>query len=201
MTRDDPDTIALEVMNHILGGGGFTRPHHAPRAERRGPRVRRRVVPPDARVLPGVAGAFFQSKNRTVALAAKIVVEELERIRTEPVSEVELDVAKNAFVERFPQQFASRQAVLNLFVEDELTGRDPAFWRTYRDRVRAIDADEVRRVAHAHLTPEEMAILIVGDWEEIYGGDLEGRASMNEFFGGDVEHLPMLDPLTLEPIE
>jgi hypothetical protein len=40
----------------------------------------------------------------------------------------------------------------------------------------------------------------VGDWEEIAPGDLEKRASMAEFFGGNVKHLPLRDPLTLEPL-
>jgi hypothetical protein len=45
-----------------------------------------------------------------------------------------------------------------------------------------------------------MAILVVGDWENIAAGDLEKRASMKEFFGGTVKHLPLRDPLTLEPL-
>jgi hypothetical protein len=44
-----------------------------------------------------------------------------------------------------------------------------------------------------------MAILVVGDWDAIAPGDLGKRASMAEFFGGKVTHLPLRDPLTLEP--
>ena len=45
-----------------------------------------------------------------------------------------------------------------------------------------------------------MAILVVGDWDDIAPGDLENRASMKDFFGGQVTHLPLRDPLTLEPL-
>jgi hypothetical protein len=45
-----------------------------------------------------------------------------------------------------------------------------------------------------------MAILVVGNWEAIAAGDLEKRASMEQFFGGKVEHLPLRDPLTLQPL-
>jgi hypothetical protein len=45
-----------------------------------------------------------------------------------------------------------------------------------------------------------MAILVVGDWEAIALGDLEGRATMQDFFDGEVKHLPLRDPLTLEPL-
>jgi len=49
--------------------------------------------------------------------------------------------------------------------------------------------------------PEEMVFLLVGKWDEIAPGDAEKRASMAEFFGGAVTHLPQRDPLTLEPME
>jgi hypothetical protein len=51
-----------------------------------------------------------------------------------------------------------------------------------------------------HLDPAKMAILVVGDWDEIAKGDLGKRASMADFFGGKVMHLPLRDPLTLEVI-
>ena len=96
-------------------------------------------------------------------------------------------------------EFASKPTVLNVFVNDEMTGRAPDFWTEYRDTIRGIGADDVLRVAETHLAPDGMAILVIGDWDEIYGGDLEGRASMNDFFGGNVQHMPTLDPLTLQP--
>jgi hypothetical protein len=55
-------------------------------------------------------------------------------------------------------------------------------------------------VARKHLDPDKMAILVVGDWDEIAPGDQEKRSSMNDFFGGRVKHLPLRDPLTLEPL-
>jgi hypothetical protein len=55
-------------------------------------------------------------------------------------------------------------------------------------------------VAREHLDPAKMAILVVGDWDEIAKGDLDKRATMNDFFGGAVKHLPLRDPLTLEPL-
>ena len=64
----------------------------------------------------------------------------------------------------------------------------------------AVTAADITRVAHEHLDPERMLLLIIGDWEQIEDGDPEGRASMSEFFGGSVTHLPLRDPLTLQPM-
>ncbi|MFM8893050.1 MAG: M16 family metallopeptidase, partial [Planctomycetia bacterium] len=149
---------------------------------------------------PGDFRAGFESKNATVALATKIVLEQIAKMRDEPVTAEELETAKASVIETFPRQFESRPQMLRLFVNDEWTKRPADFWKTFRDKVRAVTPEEIQRVARAHLDPEKMAILVVGDWEAIAPGDLDKRASMNDFFEGRVKHLPLRDPLTLEPL-
>ena len=200
ISRDDPDYFPMLVLNDILGGGGFTS------------RITKRVRSDEGLAYsagsglqievyyPGQWRASFQSKNRTVALATKIILEEIERIRTEPVGEEELDVARNGFIETFPRTFESKAGMLNVFVNDELTSRAPDYWQTYRDNISRVSAADIQRVAQKHLDPSQLAIFVVGDWDEIYAGDLEGRASMSEFFEGNVTHLPLRDPLSLEPM-
>lgn len=199
--RDDPDQIPLMVMNQVLGGGGFTsRITNRVRSDEGLAYAASSFIRPSV-YYPGVFAAFFQSKNRTVALATKIIFEEIDRIRTEPITDDELNTAKNTFIEQFPQRFASKQAVLGVLVNDEMTNRPRGYWHDYRDRVRSVTKDDVENVARQYLAPDSMAVLVVGDWDEIYGGDLEGRATMNDFFDGNVTHLPMRDPLTLKPME
>jgi len=199
--RDDPDAIPLSVMNEILGGGGFTsRITNRVRSDEGLAYTAVSFFQPQV-YYPGIFASFFQSKNSTVALAAKIILEEIERIRTEAVGDEELRTAKNSFVESFPERFASKDAMLGVFVNDELTGRDPSYWTRYRDEVGAVTQDTVLRVAREYLDPSAMSILVVGAWDAIKAGDLEGRASMKDVFDGKVTHLPMLDPLTREPMD
>jgi zinc protease len=149
---------------------------------------------------PGDFRAGFESKNATVALAAKIVMEQIAKIRGELVTDDELETAKASLIETFPRQFESRPQMLRVFVNDEWTKRPKDYWKTFRDKVRAVSREDLKRVAEKHLDPAKMAILVVGDWDKIAPGDLEKRASMNDFFGGKVKHLPLRDPLTLEPL-
>jgi predicted Zn-dependent peptidase len=198
--RDDPDYFAMLVMEHILGGGGFVS------------RITKRVRSDEGLAYsagsdlyapvyyPGEINAGFQSKNRTVALATKLILEEFDRMRGEPVTEEELRVAQNSFIETFPRTFESKAGMLSVFVGDQITNRPAEYWRAYRDRVRAVTAVDVQRVAAKYLVPQNVAIMVVGKWDEIYAGDLEGRAKMSDFFSGDVEHLPLRDPLTLQPM-
>jgi zinc protease len=198
--RDDPDAIPLLLLNEILGAGGFTsRLMQQVRSnEGLAYSVRSAITP---RVTyPGDFRAGFESKNATVALATKIVVNEIRKIRDELVTADELETAKRGLIETFPRQFESKPQMLRVFVNDEWTGRPKDFWRTFRSKVDAVTREDLQRVARKHLDPEKMAILVVGDWNEIAKGDLDKRATMNDFFGGQVKHLPLRDPLTLEPL-
>ena len=198
--RDDPDYIPLLIMNNILGGGGFTsRITNRVRSDE-GLAYHAATAMAPLVYFPGDIKAEFQSKNETVALAAKIVMEEIDRIRSQPVSDEELKIAKDYYVETFPRTFESKAGMLSLFVNDETTNRPKDYWKTYRDKIRAVTAADVQRVAQKYLDPSKMAIVIVGNWDAISKGDVAGRASMKDIFNGQVTHLPLRDPVTLEPV-
>ena len=198
--RDDPDGIPLMLLNEILGAGGFTsRLMQQVRSNEGLAYSVRSAITPRA-TYPGDFRAGFESKNATVALATKIVMDEIRKIRDELVTEDELETAKRGLIETFPRQFESKPQMLRVFVNDEWTNRPKDYWKTFRQRVDAVTREDLQRVAREHLDPAKMAILVVGDWDEIAKGDLDKRATMNDFFDGAVKHLPLRDPLTLDPL-
>ena len=200
IVRDDPDAIPLLLLNDILGAGGFTSRLMQQVRSNEGLAYSVRSTLTPRVTYPGDFRAGFESKNSTVALATKIVLEQIRNIREDLVTEEELETSKRGLIETFPRQFESKPQMLRVFVNDEWTGRPADFWRTFRRKVDAVTREDLRRVARKHLDPEKMAILVVGDWDEIARGDQGGRATMAEFFGGRVTHLPLRDPLTLAPL-
>ena len=94
----------------------------------------------------------FESKSSTVALAALLIFDEIERIKTELVSEEDLALAKSALIEQFPSMFQSKSDTLRVFVNDELTNRDREYWGTYRKTVSSVTAEDVQRVAKQIIT-------------------------------------------------
>ena len=124
----------------------------------------------------------------------------LEELRAEGVTEEELNTAKASFIDVFPRRFESAEDIADVFVAEELDGRPHEYWETYRERIGAVQAKDVQRVAKKYLNPDELVFLIVGNWEEIEPGDADGRASMKEFFDGKATEIPLRDPLTLEPM-
>jgi len=186
-------------MNMILGGGGFTS------------RITKQVRSNEG--LAYSAGSrfgigafwpeefriFYQTKNATVAFAAKLSLAEVRSLQEQPVTDEELSVAKSSFIDTFPQSFESAGQIARTFARDDQMGRPHSYWQSFRDNIRKVTAADVQRVARAYLHPDAIVFLVVGKWSEIEPGDPDGRASMKELFGGKVTHLPLRDPLTLQP--
>jgi zinc protease len=199
--RNHPDVYALEVMNEILGGSGFTS------------RITKTVRSNEGLAysagsgfapgvwFPGRFRAGFQSKSRTVPWATELVLNEIRRIRDEGVTAEELTTIKNSLVQTFPSSFASKAQAMGIFASDEYTRRDPSYWATYRQKIEAVTAADVQRVARTHLVPEKMVVLVVGDQKQIDLGDPKHPAALASVApGGKVETLPLRDPMTMKPL-
>jgi zinc protease len=197
ITHDNPDRYAIQVMNGILGGSGFTS------------RILTRVRSDEGLAYsagslfgigthyPGTYRAYFQSRSEACAYAAKLVLEEIDRIRRENVSDEELDTQKNYMLEAFPRQFASANQIVSLYARDEFEGRDPDRWLTYRDNIREVSRDDVRRVAEEYLHPDKLVILVVGNLDDILTGDPRYDVSFETLGDLHIKRLPLRDPLTL----
>lgn len=197
--RDSPDSYALEIMNDILGGGGFTS------------RIMSRVRSDEGLAYsagssfglgvyyPGNFRAAFQSKNPTTSQAIDIIMEEINRVRTTKVTTEELETAKSQAIETFPQIFSTAAQVAGTFAQDEYTKRPADYWATYRDRIRAITADDVQRVAQKYLQPDKLVVLVVGNIDEISKGnpDKPQHSLLKIAKDGQLRRIPLPDPLTM----
>ena len=188
----------LMIGNDILGGGGFTA------------RMMKTIRSDEGLAygaysnisfpisMPGTFRAYYQSKSSTCAYAAEIFFELLESMRTSNPSEEETRTAKNSFVETFPRGFASAGQIVGRYARDELLGRPHSYWTEYRDRVKAVTGDDIKKALSTDIEPDKMIMLVVGNIEEIMTGHPEHEARLSDF--GEIKELPLRDPLTLEPI-
>jgi predicted Zn-dependent peptidase len=197
--RDHPDYAALLIMNHILGGGGFTS------------RILGRVRSDEGLAYTALSEyefgtyhegefrAYFQSRSPSVARALAIVIEEIHRIRDELVSPEEIDIALNYFLGAFPRRFSTPAQVARRLAQDELEGRPAEFWMTLEARLRAVTREDVQRVARAHLRPDALVTLVVGNEADLLEGDPAAPAySIEKAAGGrGVRRIPLPDPETL----
>lgn len=198
--RSNPDHIAVSVMNYILGGGGFSSRIMSRVRSDEGLAYSAGSQFPAGTYYPGTFVAYFQSQNPRCAQAATLVIEEIERIREQKVSDVDLGMAKSYMTEIFPRYFATAGQVAGTFAGDEYSGREKDYWKNYRSRVAAVTADDVLRVAQKYLHPDQMVILGVGDVDAMLAGNPDKPEFSFEKLAGDagIERLPLPDPLTME---
>jgi predicted Zn-dependent peptidase len=161
--RSSPDYFPLVVLNTILGGsftsrlntrlrerGGYTYGAYSAFSFRRDPG-------------PFVAGAgvFADVTARSIAES----LEEIERLRMEPVPTDELDRARRYLTLGMARGFEANGSVAARIADAELHGLGDDWWERYADRIGAIDAAAVRDAAVRYLDPAMLSIVAVGDAE------------------------------------
>jgi zinc protease len=165
-TRDDPDWYAIQVMNYILGGGGFSsRMMNSIRIEAGLVySVFSYFVPGK---LPGSFQVVLQTKSATTAEALRRVREEIERMRSRPVSDEELTSAKKYLTGSFPLRFDSDAEMVGFYSQVEFYGLGLDYPNRYDDLINAITKDDILRVAKKYLHPDEAIVVIVGNQADI----------------------------------
>lgn len=159
--RRSPDYIPMVVMNHILGGGssgrlflnlreekGYTYGVYSNFSARRYPG-------------PWLAGGNM----RTEVTGASLVefFNEIGRIRDQTVPQAELEDSKRAIAARFALSLEQPATILGLAVSRVRFQLPDHYWDTYPDKIMAVTAQDVQRVARRYLDPDAMQIVAVGD--------------------------------------
>jgi zinc protease len=161
MARGNPDFYAFQVMNYILGGGGFASRLMDNIRENRG--LAYSVGSSFAPGLePGSFAVTLETKNASAGEAVAQVLAEIQRIRTEAVSAQELGDAKSYLIGSFPRRMDSmaKRAALLGYVECYGLGLDYP-WR-YPELVQHLTPADIQKVAEKYLNPEKYLLVVVG---------------------------------------
>ncbi len=161
--RDNPDRYAVGIMNYILGGGSFTsRITSKVRSDEGLAYHAGSSFQTDSRDL-GNFNADCQTKLATTYKATRIIVDEINRIRTEMVTDEELNAAKDSYINRYIFNFTTPSQIVSQLMSLEFDNRPPDLLRNYLDSVRKITKEDVLRVAKTYLKPENLTFLVVGN--------------------------------------
>jgi zinc protease len=194
--RDIPDQYALMVMNDILGGGGFTSRIVRRVRSDEGLAYRAGCVFERPVLFPGTFRAWFQTKHATAAFGTRLIVDEIERIRTEACDEEIVENAKASFISNVVNPFSSRRTIVSTFADDEYTGRSDDYWQSYTKNMKAVTPDDVLAAAKKYLHPDKLVFLVVGDPAAVEAGSDKHDERYSRF--GEITILPLRDPMTLE---
>ncbi len=203
LSREDPEYFAAQLMNDILGGGGFTS------------RITNRVRSdeglaysagsglPGGVWYPGFVRAAFQSKVRTCAYATQIVLEEMQKIAETEVSDEELETAKRSFIDTLPRRFATRAATMGVLADEEFTGRfqrDPDYYQNFKKNVEKVSRADIKKVAQRLLKPGAVTVLAIGKKSGLLDPDPKHPVKYAQLTGGKLIDVPLRDPYTMKPM-
>lgn len=182
--RSNPDYAALQLMNEILSSGFSGRLIQ--------------VIRTDMGLAysaggnygsnPLFEGAFYVTLSTASANTAKAVnaaTGEVKRLQAEPVTQKEIDDAKDRILNSLVFRYDSRAAVLNERVLNEYNGLPADAFNQYINQLGDVTIADVQRVANEYLRPDALRILIVGNENEM--GD-----QLAEF--GDVNRIDITIP-------
>ena len=164
--RANPDYYAVQVMNYVLGGGGFSsRAMDSIRNERG---LAYSVYSYfSAEKSHGSFQFVMQTKNETAEEAIRIAKEELQRIREQPVSEQELSDAKDYLIGSFPLRLDTNRKVASFLAQVEFFQLGLDYPERYGELIHRVSVPEVQRVAKQYLHPDKLIIVVVGDQQKI----------------------------------
>jgi len=157
----DPDSYPLHIASKVLSDGNSSR-------------IYRRLVYQDRVALAAFGGGniiehpnlFYAvaivPPNRTPEQAAAALIAELDRLRAEPITDRELQRAKNQFARDYVigresvQEKASHLAHAVVLHNGDITTADGEF-----DIFQGLTAADVQRVARRYFTPENRLVLTI----------------------------------------
>jgi len=164
---DDPDRPALAVMNQVLGGSAASRLFMNLR-EDKGYTYGANSFVSRSRY-PGIVAASAEVRTEVTEGAMNEFMYELKRIGTQPVEAVELANAKRALVGQFALAMEDPRSFVEYVFEQKIYGFPADYWDRLAERIDAVTAGEVQRVAKKYFDPARMQIVAVGDATKIRG--------------------------------
>jgi len=157
----DPDYHALMVMNEILGGGFTSRLFKNVRS-RQGLAYSVGGAYRSDYDHPGMFSLSCQTKLGSTVHAINAIVEEVRKMTQEEVTDEELALAKDGFLNSFVFNFDSKGQIVNRLMTYVYYGYPADFLQKTKENVEKVTKADVQRVAKAHLRPDKLQILVVG---------------------------------------
>jgi zinc protease len=189
--RPHPDYDPLAVASYVFGDGGFT--------SRLMEKVRSNeglAYGVDSDVgsdynRQATVGVSLQTKVETGAYAVKIVLEEMEKMARQGITDAELQRAKDGLIKSLPSMFDTPIATARIFAQGEIWKRDPDHYVNYVKTLEKMTKEEVNAAFRKYFNKDSMRIVVVGPKETLLKKDARSGLSLSSL--GPVKELSLAD--------
>jgi len=165
IARSNPDFYAVQLMNYILGGGGF--------GSRLMDKIREELALVynvsssfSARKHPGPFMVGLQTKNATTTQALDESLKVINRFIEQGPTEAELAAAKSYYVNSFPLRLVSNHDVAALLPVLEFYDLGLDYPDRYADLIGQVTLEQVQKAAKTYLHPDHFLEVVVADLKQ-----------------------------------
>ena len=164
-TRANPDYYAISVFNEAFGGGFSSRLFNDIRTKRGlaygvGGGVGTNFGH------PGILRIAMGTKSESTIEAIQAVDEDIENLAKQPITDDEIQRAKDAILNAFIFRLDSPDKILAERMTYEYYGYPPDWLDKYQAEIKKVTAPDVNRVAAKYLHRDQLAVLVVGNTKE-----------------------------------
>ncbi len=160
--RDNPDYYATQVFNEVFGNGFSSRLVQSIRTAK-GLAYSVGGSIGSGFDHPGVVRLSMGTKSASTVEAIQALDEELDKLKTNPISDDEIKRAKDSILNSFVFNFDSPDKVLRERMAYEFYGYPADFLERFRTGVEKVQATDVARVATKYVHKDQFAVLVVGN--------------------------------------
>jgi zinc protease len=163
--RKDKDYFAIRTANTIYGGSFYSRLTRNIRESKGYTYSPFSSSNTQAKTGSFAAGAFV--RNEVTGPTLLEIFYELDRMRVLPVTDEELNAAKEYSTGNFSVELASQLGLagrISTIYTDDL---DKNFIDDFRPKIEALTTADIQRVAAKYFDTYRAAVVIVGDWEKV----------------------------------
>ena len=160
--RDNPDYYAAQVFDEVFGNGFSSRLVQSIRTAK-GLAYTVGGGIGSAFDHPGVTRLSMGTKSASTVEAIRALYDELDKLKTDPISESEIKRAKDSILNSFVFNFDSPDKVLRERMAYEFYGYPANFLERFRAGVEKVTPADVARVSDKYVHSREFAVLVVGN--------------------------------------
>jgi zinc protease len=165
ITRDNPDYYAVSVFNQVFGGGFSSRLFNDIRTKRGlaygvGGGIGASFGH------PGILQIEMGTKSQSTIEAIQAVREDIDNLARQPITEEEVERAKDAILNAFVFRLDSPDKILGERMTYEYYGYPPDWLDRYQAEIKKVTAGDVNRVAAKYLHKDQLAVLVVGNTKD-----------------------------------
>ena len=164
VTRDSPDYYAIQIFNEVFSGS-FTSRLFSNVRTKKGLAYSVRGSVGSNWDYPGLFQMWMTTKTETTGAGIDALLEEIERLASEPITDEEIELAKSSILNSFVFNSDSTSKILGQQLTYEYFGFPSDYLARYQAGIEGVTRDQVVAVSERYIDPDQFVYLVVGPTE------------------------------------